>query len=181
MHNLKPFCLCLAILGLLCFSSAQAPESDPWADWKFLLGEWTVGQGGGVPGTATSGSFSLRPELGGKILLRKNHSEYAVAAGKPPVVHDDLMVIYREAGVTKAFYDDSEGHVIHYNVSISADKKQIIFLSDQVAAQPRYRLTYQNLGQDSVSVVFEIAPPNKPGQFSKYVEGTVHRRFTSNP
>lgn len=179
---MKPFCLCLAILGLLSLSSAQqTPESDPWADWKFLLGEWTVGQGGGVPGAATSGSFSLTPELGGKILLRKNHSEYAAAAGKPPVVHDDLMVIYREAGMTRAFYDDSEGHVIHYNVSISADKKEIIFLSEQAAAQPRYRLTYQNLGAGSVTVVFEIAPPDKPEQFSKYVEGTVHRRFTSNP
>lgn len=100
---------------------------------------------------------------------------------KAPVVHDDLMVIYREAGMTRAFYDDSEGHVIHYNVSISADKKQIIFLSEQAAAQPRYRLTYQNLGAGSVTVVFEIAPPDKPEQFSKYVEGTVHRRFTSNP
>jgi hypothetical protein len=66
--------------------------------------------------------------------------------------------------------------VIHYNVSISAGKKQIIFLSEQAAAQLRYRLTYQNLGAGAVSVVFEIAPPNKPDQFSKYVEGTVRRK-----
>jgi hypothetical protein len=177
---MKSFCLCLAILGLLSVSSAQqAPENDPWADWKFLLGEWAVGQGGGVPGQATSGFFSLTPELDGKILLRKNHSEYAAPAGKPAVVHDDLMVIYSEAGMTKAFYDDSEGHVIHYNVSISADKKQIVFLSDPAPAQPRYRLTYQNLGQGAVSVVFEIAPPDKPDQFSKYVEGIVHRKESS--
>jgi hypothetical protein len=179
MPNIKPLCLCLAILGLLSFSSAQqSPENDPWRDWKFLLGEWTVGQGGGIPGQATSGSFSLSPELGGKILLRKNHSEYA-AAGKSPVIHDDLMVIYQEAGATKAFYDDSEGHVIHYQVSVSADKKRIVFLSEPAQAQPRFRLTYENLGPGSVSVIFEIAPPDKPEQFSKYVEGTVHRKEAS--
>ena len=158
----------------------QAPAaSDSWTDWNFLLGEWNVGQGGGVPGQATAGYFSLTPQLDGQILLRKSHSEYAATNGKPAAVHDDLMIIFHESGDTKALYWDSEGHIIHYNVSFSPDKKRITFLSEAAAGKPRFRLVYENLGQDTVNVVFEIAPPDKPDQFSKYVEGVVHRRKES--
>lgn len=163
----------------LSFAQQTPAASNPWADWNFLLGEWNVGQGGGVPGQATAGYFSLKPELDGQILLRKSHSEYAAANGKPAVVHDDLMIVYREGGLTKALYSDNEGHVIHYNVSFSPDKKRITFLSEAAAGQPRFRLIYENLGQDTVNVVFEIAPPDKPDQFSKYVEGIVHRKKES--
>jgi hypothetical protein len=170
--NLLPVVLALAHLSL----AQQAPATSPWSGWDFLLGEWTAGEGGGVPGQATSGYFSLTPELKGQILMRKNHSEYAAANGKPAVVHDDLMIVYHEAGATKAFYDDSEGHVIHYDVTFSPDKKRIIFLSQQMTGQPQYRLSYDDVGQDTVKVLFEIAPPDKPSQFARYVEGTVHRK-----
>lgn len=153
--------------------------SGPWLDWSFLLGEWVAGEGGGVPGKASNGYFSLLPELDGKVLVRKNHSEYATANGKPAVAHDDLMTIYQDSGVTKALYNDSEGHVIHYNVSFSADKKRLVFLSDHIAGQPAYRLTYENLEPDAVNVVFEIAPPDKRQQFSKYVEGVALRKKMS--
>ncbi|HLJ26095.1 MAG TPA: hypothetical protein VKY85_05250 [Candidatus Angelobacter sp.] len=158
---------------------APAADADPWSDWKFLLGEWTLGEGAGVPGRASAGYFSLMPDMGGKVLLRKNHSEYAAANGKPAIIHDDLMIVFSEAGGTEALYNDSEGHVIHYNVSVSADKKQITFLSEQTTGEARYRLTYEDVNQDTVRVVFEIAPPDKPDQFSKYVEGIVRRKKVS--
>lgn len=167
------------LLTTLSFAQQTPAASNSWADWNFLLGEWNVGQGGGVPGQASAGYFSLTPQLDGQILLRKNHSEYAAANGKPAVVHDDLMIVYREGGLTRALYNDSEGHVIHYNVSFSPDKKRITFLSEAVAGQPRFRLVYENLGPDTVNVVFEIAPPDKPDQFSEYVEGVVHRKKES--
>lgn len=163
------------LLTTLSFAQQTPAASDLWADWTFLLGEWNAGQGGGVPGQATSGYFSLMPDLGGQILLRRNHSEYAATNGKPGVVHDDLMIVFREAGVTKAFYQDSEGHLIRYIVNLSPDKKRIVFLSEP-SPGPRYRLTYEDLGHDTVNVVFEIAPPDKPEQFHRYVEGVVHRK-----
>ncbi len=167
-------------LAALLFTSLlfaqQATPTDSWPGWSFLLGEWNVGHGGGVPGQASAGYFSLTPDLGGKVLARRNHAEYAAANGKPPVVHDDLMIVYKEAGATKAFYDDSEGHVIRYDVALSADGKRITFLSQQAAGQPQYRLIYEDMGADTVNVVFEIAPPDKPNQFSRYVEGVVHRQ-----
>lgn len=157
---------------------ASGQDSSPvsWTDWTFLLGEWTAGESSGVPGQASKGWFTLAPDLDGKILLRKNHAEYPAANGRPAFMHDDLMIIYREGDATKAFYTDSEGHAIRYAVTISPDKKQIIFLSDKSATGPQYRLTYEDLHGGAVKVLFEAAPHDKPGQFAKYVEATVHRK-----
>jgi hypothetical protein len=163
------------LLAPLAVHSQHAGE-DSWADWKFLIGEWTAGTSAGVPGAASKGVFTLAPDLGGKVLVRKNHAEYPPANGRPAIVHDDLMIIYRDAGATKAFYDDNEGHVIHYNVSLSADRKKIVFLSEKNAAGPQYRLTYENVQPGTARLTFEIAPPEKPDQFTKYVEATVHRK-----
>lgn len=173
---MKFFCPWLVLFAITSVCLSQQTPSNPWSDWSFLLGEWDLGRGGGVPGQATAGYFSLTPDLSGQILVRKNHAEYASVNRKPAVVHDDLMVVYREAGSTKAIYADSESHIIHYSVSLSSDKKRIIFLSERTAGQPQYRITYENLSQDTVNITFEIAPPDKPDQFSKYVEGVVHRK-----
>lgn len=176
---MKPFLP--GIVFLLAFGTAlpQAiPQKDAagWSDWNFLLGEWTASESNGVPGAASKGWFSLTPDLGGKVLVRKNHAEYPPANGRPAIVHDDLMIVYREGDATKAFYDDNEGHVIHYNVSISADKKKIVLLSEKSAGAPQYRLSYENVAADTVKLAFEIASPDKPGQFTKYVEALVQRK-----
>jgi hypothetical protein len=169
------FCF-LPLFALLLVASTQNAPQDLWADWKFLLGEWNAGESSGVPGQAGKGGFSLTADLSGEILVRKNHAEYPAAAGRPAFSHDDLMIIYRDSGATKALYDDSEGHVIHYNVTVSPDKKEIVFLSEKGAPGPQYRLTYDDMQAGAVKVLFEIAPPDKPGQFAKYVEAVVHRK-----
>lgn len=164
---------------LLLLSAAALPQSTPkndWADWDFLLGEWTAAGSSGVPGSASTGSFTLAPDLGGKILLRRNHAEYPPANGRPGIVHDDLMIVYRENGATKAFYDDNEGHVIRYNVSFSPDKKKITLLSEKAAGAPQNRLTYEDVQPDTVKLSFEIATPDKPEEFKKYVEAVVKKK-----
>ena len=175
-----------AILMFLLFSAVALPQSASlsaskadWPDWDFLLGEWTAAESNGVPGSASAGGFVLAPDLGGKILLRKNHAEYPPANGRPGIVHDDLMIIYREGGATKAFYDDNEGHVIRYDVSASADKKKITLLSEKAAGSPRYRLIYESLQPGLVKLSFEIAAPDKPEEFKKYVEAVVKRSSSS--
>lgn len=172
---MKFLCRLLPFLAATAIALAQTP-SDPWSDWKFLLGEFNAGESSGVPGQASKGSFTLASDLDAKVLIRKNHAEYPAGNGHPAFAHDDLMIIYRDGSATKAFYTDSEGHVIHYGVTVSADKKQIIFVSDPSAPGPQYRLTYADLTAGAVKVLFEIAPPDKPGQFTKYVEATVHRK-----
>jgi hypothetical protein len=164
----------LLLLATLLAAAQAAP--DPWADWRFLIGEFIAGDSAGVPGQASKGGFTLTPDLDGKILLRKNHAEYPAANGRPAFSHDDLMIVYHDGTSTKAFYDDNEGHVIHYNVTVSDDKKQIIFVSETGAQGPQYRLTYRDLHAGAVKVLFEIAPPDKPGQFIRYVEATVRRK-----
>ena len=83
------------LLSLSIVAFAQKAATDPWNDWQFLLGEWTSGQSSGVPGQASKGSFTLAPDLGGQVLVRKNHAEYPPAGGRPAIVHDEVMIIYQ--------------------------------------------------------------------------------------
>jgi hypothetical protein len=138
---MKPAFL-ISFLFLLTAVLSQAQAKNDWAGWDFLLGEWVSAESSGVPGNASSGSFTLSPDLGGKILVRKNHAEYPPSNGRPAIVHDDLMIIYHEGGAAKAFYTDSEGHVISYGINLSPDSKQLVFLSEKTSGSPQYRLTY---------------------------------------
>ena len=140
------------MLILALFAALLAPAST-LDSLRFLQGDWI----------AEGGSFSLRPELDGKILVRRNHSQ--PTGGNP---HEDLMVIHPGA----ADYWDNEGHVIHY--AVTADGRSAVFLSREDGAGPRFRLTYVSTGAHTVSIKFEIAPPGKP--FQSYLEGKVHRK-----
>src|ERR1035437_2254222 len=53
-------------------SPADKPEG--WGPVQSLVGDWT-GEGGGGPGQG-SGTFSFKPDLQGKILVRRNRAEY---------------------------------------------------------------------------------------------------------
>ncbi len=147
--------------------AAQA-GTGAWDSLHFLEGEW-IGEGGGRPGESSGGGFSFRRELDGRILVRRNRAEYAATRERPASVHEDLMVIY--PGGRRAVYFDSEGHVINYK--IEADGKSAVFRSEDSAQEPRYRLTYHGTGTDTVSILFEIAPPGQP--FQKYIEAKARR------
>lgn len=155
---------------------AQQANESKWNEWRFLLGKW-VAEGGGRPGQASAGGFSFDFDLQGRVLVRRNYSEYQATGSKPAFRHDDLMVIYQEPEKgTYAEYFDNEGHVIHYSVSLSEDKKTIVFISDVISSAPRFRFIYRRLKDDSLSMEFDIAPPGKPDSFSTYVEGTARKR-----
>jgi len=147
-----------------------------WASLDPLIGDW-VGEGGGQPGQG-AGEFSFHPDLQNRILVRKNYAAYPATKDRPAFTHDDLTVIYRESdnAPLKAIYFDSEGHVIHYSVTASADQKRIEFVSDVLASSPRFRLTYVMTGSDTVTIKFEIAPPGKPDSFSTYIEAKAKRK-----
>ncbi len=157
--------------------SAQAPvPGDPWAGWRYLLGPW-VGEGGGEQTGQGGGTFSFALDLQNKIMVRKAHSEYPATADNPATVHDDLMVLYREGpGLFRANYYDNEGHVINYAAEFSPDTTDLIFTSDDVKGNARFRLTYHKVADDTVNILFEIAPPGKPDQFTVYLQGRAHRQ-----
>jgi hypothetical protein len=168
--------LVMFLLATSLRAAAQQPKDTNWDDWRFLLGKWTA-EGGGQPGQASTGGFSFDSDLQGKILVRRNYSEYPATGNKAAFRHDDLMVIYQEPQKgTSAVYFDNEGHSIHYSVSLSDDKKTITFVSDVTASTPRFRLIYRRLKDDSLSVEFDMAPPGSPDSFSKYVEGRATRK-----
>ncbi len=169
------------LVSLSAGAAAASPDDDAWKPYRFLVGEWS-GDGGGEPGKG-SGRFSFAFDLQEKVLVRRNRAEYPPAQGRPAFSHEDLMVIYRadRGGPTKAIYFDSEGHVINYAVTFSDDRRTLTFLSDDVPAAPRFRLSYTKGEDDSMRIQFEIAPPGKPGGFKTHLEGNARRQTEPKP
>jgi hypothetical protein len=164
--------LCVLTLLIPLISSAQGTNGI-WKPFEFIIGEW-AGGGSGTPGQGT-GEFSLKPELGNKILVRRNHNEYpAQKTQAAALTHEDLMIIYppQGSGPYRAIYFDSEGHVIHYAVSLS--QGEIVFMSENPPSMPRFRLVYHKGTNETVGIDFSIAPPN--GDFHPYLSGTVTRK-----
>jgi hypothetical protein len=168
--------LVLAVIFLSQAASAQQKPAEPkLAPLEFLLGKW-VGEGSSEAGTG-SGYFTFETSLQGKALVRRNYAEYPATKDRPPSKHDDLMIVYVDTAtkMLRAFYADSEEHAISYAISISDDRKSVVFLSDAQTGVPRYRLTYTVTQPDRMSVTLEMAPADKPDQFKKIVEGKVRR------
>lgn len=157
-----------------CFASvcalAQTP-ADPWKPLRFLIGEWT-GEGGGGPGQG-SGAFSLGFELNGKVLIRRNLSEYPAQGGRPAERHEDLMIVYLDeaSSAARAIFFDSEGHVIRYRVAAAG--AGVVFESEP-GPGPGYRLSYVPAGAQ-VKGKFEIRAPGED-RYRTYLDFTVRRK-----
>ena len=166
----------LAILLLASSPSIRAQERPvDWSGWKFLMGTW-IGEGTGKPGEG-SGGFSFTSDIQNTLLIRKSFAEYPAANGRPAFRHDDLTVVYREAGKgIRAMYYDNEGHVISYGISFTADSSSLVFVSDPSKDAPRFRFTYTKQGTDTLGLLFEMAPPGAPEKFSPYITARAHRQ-----
>ena len=153
----------LFMIMTTCFGQ----QTSSWSKWSWLIGEWK-GEGTGEPGQG-SGIFTFKTDLNDKILVRKAHSEYPAAAGKPAIVHDDLLMVYLDfsGNPSKAIYFDNEGHTINYSISYS--DKTIVLLSDKIPHVPVFRLTYNLLDNDSVDIKFEMSQDGE--KFMTYIEG----------
>jgi hypothetical protein len=167
----------LAALLLAAVSSAQAPPppSNPWKDFDFVLGNWAW-SGGGQPGQA-NGTSTFEPDMNGTVLLRKVHLEYPASKERAAFAHDDLLYVYHDPqdNSLRAIFFDNENHVIRYAVTVSTGGDSIQFLSDAAPGGTHARMTYKRAGPDSVTETFELAPPGKPDEFTKYVEFTARK------
>ena len=156
----------LLVASVLALSFAPNSHAQPGAKTPtplsaltFLLGKW-VATGGGTPGQA-SGQTTFALNLQDHVIVRTNEAEYPATKDRPASRHDDLMVIYAvENGDLRADYYDSEGHTIRYALSFPAGG-QVVFTSDDVTGQPRYRLTYMTAESDQLDGSFEVAPPGQ--------------------
>jgi hypothetical protein len=169
----------LMVAGVLMVAaSAASPAGQPPAPTaldalQFMQGKW-VGEGTSELGRG-SGYFSFEPTLNGKAWLRRNHSEYPAANGRPAAVHEDLMIVYVDEGSVRAFYTDTESNTIPYRLSIADDKKTVTFVSNPPAGHPRYRLIYVRLDATHMTVGLEMAQADHPDDFKKIVEGRVRK------
>lgn len=168
--------VCLMILSC-CAGPARgqpAPAGPSWNAWNFLLGEW-AGEGTGVPGEG-SGGFTFSLELQKRVLERRSYASYPAAKDRPAFSHEDLTIVFQEdQKPVRAVYFDNEGHVINYTVEATPDSGSVTFLSDLLPSSPRYRLQYQSIGEGRVRLTFDIAPPNAPDNFIRYIEGSARR------
>lgn len=162
-------------LSLACALAAKPSPDVIWADWQPLLGNWVAVDANGVPGKPSDGGCSFSLDLQGAVIIRKNHAEYPATNGRPPIVHDDLMMIFHRDDTVRAFYYDGEGHEINYAGSYRAPDKSWTFVSDSVAGVPRYRLTYALASPQELNLKFEIAPPGAPETFETYINATIRR------
>ncbi len=156
------------ILPAKCFS--QQTHKPDWKAFRFLIGEWT-GEGGGA-----QGGTAFKMDLDDQVMIRNNWAEYPPANGRPAVSHSDLMIIFPENNSVKAIYFDNEGHVIHYTASFSSDSSNLYLTGDVIPSSPRFRFIYTKISNDKLKATFEIAPPGKPEDFSKYVEGVLKKK-----
>ncbi len=166
--------LIVVLIGAVNNLFSQSTKSD-WSSFQFLIGEW-VGEGSGAPGEA-KGAFTFSYDLQNQILVRKNYAEYPAQNGRPAFRHDDLMIVYHEGNSTKAVYFDNEGHIINYAINFSKDSLATIFTSEPNPASPRFRFTYYKSGNEKMKFSFDIAPPGKPEEFSKYIDGVVKKKI----
>jgi len=166
--------LIVILIGSLSNVFSQSTKND-WSLFQFLIGEW-LGEGSGKPGE-TIGSSIFSFDLQNKVLIRKSYADYPAANNRPSFRHDDLMIVYQEKKSIKAIYFDNEGHVINYSVSLSQDLNTITFVSDINPTVPRFRFVYTKNGENTMKISFEFAPPGKPEEFSKYLDGVLKKKI----
>jgi hypothetical protein len=99
-----------ALLMRPTLPQAQAPAPIALDALQFMEGKW-VGEGTSKMGQG-SGYFTFASDLGGKCGFAAITRHTLQPSGKPPAVHDDVMIVYTDGGLVHAFYTDTESHTI---------------------------------------------------------------------
>jgi hypothetical protein len=145
----------------------------PLEPLHFLAGTWEAA--GGAKEMQGAGKTTFEVVNQGHAMVRKNFASYPATPQRAAYRHDDLMVIYPDGSRVRADYFDSEGHIIHYTVTIASDGSAV-FVSDVIANTPRYRLTYApDAKTGTVQGKFEVASPATPETFAPYLAWSAHR------
>jgi hypothetical protein len=147
----------------------QTPSFGP--KWTALVGQWVAEtvEGGG------SGACGFHFDLEQNVIVRTNRAELPGPGGQARV-HADLMVISPRGSQdeARATYWDNEGHRIEYSAGWSSDGSTLTLLSE-AGPGPLFRLTYKRIGAESMTVLFEMAPPGKAEAFKQYTTGRIRR------
>ncbi len=159
--------LLVFIAPSVAFTPAQGDNPDPWANMRFLVGEW-AGASSGEPG---SGTASRRYEfvLGGRFLYERNTSTYPPQEkNKAGEVHQHWSIFSfdrnRNTVVFRQFHQ--EGFVVVYvlNPGLSTSSK-LVFDSEQIEnfnSSWKARETYEVISDREFTETFELARPVGP-------------------
>jgi hypothetical protein len=158
-----------ALCSTFAFAQPQVPMPD-WSAFKPLLAEWVADPGA----DGATGGFTLTPDLGGRVLVRKNVADYPKTKDRPAFRHEDLLVIFKEGPQLRATYWDNEGHRIEY--AVAAEGPQFTFTSEPQKGAPQFRLTYVVGEKGALSIAFDIAAPDSNGAFKPYIKATAHKK-----
>jgi len=163
------------VLALALPAAAAPPPLAPsLAPIGFLIGKWTGDDGKVADTGGTSGGTSVfTPEVGGAVLIRRDHTELWDAQGKPSGGFDQIMMIYPEGGTLHADYSDGQ-HIIHYTDAKIVPGRSVVFTSSRAPGAPRFRLSYEVTGPQIVAIDFAMAPPGLDA-FQAIAVGHMHR------
>ncbi len=166
--------------AVYCAETApKTPPPDPWAAFRFFVGNWE-GDARGEPGTGKA-SRIYRFVLGDRFLQVTNHSVYAPDAKHPKGDnHQDWgMFSFDKAQkkqVLRQFH--IEGFVNQYVLaSVSEDGKTIVFTSTAIENIPpgwRAREVYSIISSNEFVETFSLAEPEK--DFALYSETRFKRK-----
>lgn len=162
----------LLTIFLLTLPLIAQQKLNSWDKINFLIGNWK-GEGIGKPGEG-EGYFTFKLDLDNNIVVRSSHSEYPAMNNNPAIVHNDLMIIYRdlEGNPNKAIYFDNENHVINYSITYP-NNTEVVFISDKIPNLPIFRLTYSAIDDSTVNIKFEISQDGE--KYFTYIEGKAKK------
>jgi hypothetical protein len=176
---IKELASAAALLAALALPNGSAiaqttPVLQPaLAPIAFLVGTWTSAAGTVADtGETAAGRSTISVEVGGAAMLRRDHTDLS-RGGKATESFDQLMLIYPESATLHADYTDGT-HVIHYASAAVIPDRSIAFTSVAAAGAPTYRLTYEVVDADTISVHFDVEPPGASA-FVPIATGTLHR------
>lgn len=173
-----------ASTGFVRGARQPAAPTDPWAPFRFFVGDWE-GRGEGGPGAST-GRQRFEFILGGAYLQVRNKAVFAPQEKNPKgEVHEDWGVFSfdksRRTFVFRQFH--IEGFVNEYVLETPpADGRTFVFVTERIENIPagfKARLTYRILDPDAFEQTFDLAAPGK--DFECYSRGVMKRHKGDQP
>jgi hypothetical protein len=162
----------------------KTEAADPWAPFRYFLGEWS-GSGQGEPGISRSDrDYSL--VLHGRFIQIRNRAVYEPQEMNPDgEVHEDLGLLsfdkLRGKHVLREFH--VEGFVNQYLVDTSeVDRGTIVMTSEaieNIGPGWRARTIYAILSEDEFREEFDLAGPGK--DWERYSATDFKRSHKSSP
>ncbi len=146
--------------------------ADSLSQLDMLVGHWFAD----ASGAQNKGTFSFSKELGGTILVRRDHTEVPSSAGHEVAPHDILMIVYqdREQGL-QAVYFDNEGNNATLKVLFATAGQSVQFSNEASSEHAGLRLTYTSQPTGKLAIKFEMEPPGSTNAFATVAQGLAHR------